>query len=72
MQAAAQRVRARLGDFDVHQLPDEPARPRWIAVCGGKLTTYRDTAAKVMRLLAPSLPSRQGKDTATIALVGEP
>ncbi|HEX6852741.1 MAG TPA: FAD-dependent oxidoreductase [Candidatus Polarisedimenticolaceae bacterium] len=47
---------------------DEPAAPRWIAVCGGKLTTYRETAGKVMRLAAPSLPARTGRDTATIPL----
>lgn len=48
---------------------DDPARPRWIAVCGGKLTTYRDTAEKVMRLAAPSLPVGASRDTATIRLV---
>ena len=47
---------------------DNPERPRWIAVCGGKLTTYRDTAAKVLRLAALSLPARAGRDTATIPL----
>jgi glycerol-3-phosphate dehydrogenase len=51
---------------------DDPGSPRWIAVCGGKLTTYRDTAEKVMRLAATSLPASSGRDTATIPLGAQP
>ncbi len=39
-------------------LPDDRAKPRLIAVYGGKLTTYRATAARVMCLLRASLPRR--------------
>lgn len=38
--------------------PDRPGSPRLVSVYGGKLTTYRSTAHKVMRLLAASLPPR--------------
>ncbi|MGH8508386.1 MAG: glycerol-3-phosphate dehydrogenase/oxidase [Gammaproteobacteria bacterium] len=37
-------------------LCDDPARPHLVAIYGGKLTAYRATAAKVLRILAPSLP----------------
>lgn len=47
---------------------DAPSRPTWVAVCGGKLTTYRRTAERVMGLLARSLPARGGRATATIPL----
>jgi len=48
---------------------DEPAHPRAIAIYGGKLTGYRATAAKVVALLARTLPNVQRKaDTATLAL----
>lgn len=33
--------------------------PRLVSVCGGKLTTYRATAEKVLRLLAAALPARK-------------
>lgn len=32
--------------------------PRLVSVCGGKLTTWRVTAEKVLHLLAPALPAR--------------
>ncbi len=35
---------------------DRSERPRLVSVCGGKLTAYRLTAERVMRLIAPSLP----------------
>lgn len=38
--------------------PDRPGSPRLVSVYGGKLTTYRSTAHKVMQLLAASLPRR--------------
>jgi glycerol-3-phosphate dehydrogenase len=48
---------------------DDPARPRWLAIVGGKLTAYRATAAKAMALLAPSLPHRPPvADTRTLRL----
>lgn len=37
---------------------DDDARPRYIAVYGGKLTGYRATAEKVLRRLRGSLPAR--------------
>ena len=42
---------------------------RLVSVCGGKLTTYRATAEKVLRLLAPALPdSKRRLDTRRIRL----
>jgi len=35
---------------------DDPSRPRLVSICGGKLTGYRITAAKVMKILAKTLP----------------
>jgi len=37
---------------------DRSAKPRVLSIYGGKLTTYRTTALKVMRRIAPSLPER--------------
>ncbi|MHB8743139.1 MAG: FAD-dependent oxidoreductase [Sulfuricaulis sp.] len=49
--------------------PDDPSRTRLVTIYGGKLTGYRATAAKVMRQLAPSLPSQTlVADTAEIIL----
>ncbi len=48
---------------------DDDARPRAVAIYGGKLTGYRATGAKVVALLARTLPNVQRKaDTATLAL----
>lgn len=38
---------------------DDPHRPRVVAIYGGKLTGYRATAQRVMRLLHRTLPSRK-------------
>lgn len=38
---------------------DRRERPRVISVLGGKLTSYRATAAKVIARIAPSLPTRR-------------
>ena len=38
---------------------DRMLRPRVLTVMGGKLTSYRATAGRVMQRLAPSLPRRQ-------------
>jgi glycerol-3-phosphate dehydrogenase len=58
---------------DVMLPVDDAARPRQVAIYGGKLTGYRATADKVVRLLAPSLPQRLRRaDTATLALPREP
>jgi glycerol-3-phosphate dehydrogenase len=49
--------------------PDEAARPRLVTIYGGKLTTYRRTAGKVLEILRPSLPASQPlADTAAMAL----
>lgn len=46
-------------------------RPNYIAVYGGKLTGYRATALKVLRLARNSLPRRRARaDTASLALPG--
>ena len=37
---------------------DRAVRPRVLTIWGGKLTTYRSTAEKVMRRVGPSLPAR--------------
>jgi glycerol-3-phosphate dehydrogenase len=40
-----------------------------LSVLGGKLTTYRATAEKALRLLAPQLPQRTARaDTRTLML----
>lgn len=52
-------------------LDSDGRRPaRLVSVCGGKLTTYRATAEKVLRLLTPGLPVRKRRlDTRRIRLV---
>lgn len=48
---------------------DDMHRPRLLSIYGGKLTSYRLTAQKVVQRLRPSLPSRQARaDTASLAL----
>lgn len=48
---------------------DDPARPRLVTVYGGKLTGYRSTSRKVMRILSRSLPPATPiADTATLPL----
>lgn len=37
---------------------DQKHRPRLVAIYGGKLTSYRATAEKVVKMLAPQLPAR--------------
>lgn len=50
-------------------VPDDAHNPRLLSVCGGKLTGYRATAAKVVKRLESSLPSRAARaDTATLKL----
>ena len=39
--------------------PDRKIKPRLLTIYGGKLTTYRKIAEKVMRRIQPSLPDRQ-------------
>lgn len=54
-------------------LTDNEARPAYVAVYGGKLTGYRATAEKVLRLIRPSLPSRPHRaDTRTLHLPSDP
>jgi glycerol-3-phosphate dehydrogenase len=49
--------------------PDRPERARLVSIYGGKLTGYRSTAVKVMRLLQKSLPARRPPaDTAELTL----
>lgn len=48
---------------------DDVRSPQLVSIYGGKLTGYRLTAAKVMRLLTATLPGRRPRaDTATLAL----
>lgn len=48
---------------------DQAPRPAVVSVCGGKLTTYRVTAGKVMRRIAPSLPKKSPRaDTSRLSL----
>ena len=50
-------------------LTDNDAHPRLVSIYGGKLTGYRATAVKVMKLLKRTLPnSHQQVDTAIIPL----
>jgi len=48
---------------------DSRTSPRLVSIYGGKLTTYRRTAARVMALLAPTLqPPRPEADTSVLPL----
>lgn len=48
---------------------DNPAAPRTVAIYGGKLTGYRATAGKVMKILRRTLPERKRcSDTAKLLL----
>jgi glycerol-3-phosphate dehydrogenase len=52
---------------------DDPKRPSFVTVYGGKLTGYRATAEKVRALLAGSLPpAKRLADTATLGLPDDP
>ncbi|MEE4185704.1 MAG: FAD-dependent oxidoreductase [Gammaproteobacteria bacterium] len=41
--------------------PDRPDKPRMISLFGGKLTTYRATAAQMLERMAPALPARRAR-----------
>ena len=57
---------------DVFLDTDRSQRPRVLSIWGGKLTTYRSTAEKVMRRIAASLPKAQAvADTRTLMLTAE-
>ncbi len=52
---------------------DRPSRPRVLTIWGGKLTTYRATAEKVMRRIEAALPHRDRvADTRELPLTAEP
>ncbi|GMG87304.1 FAD-dependent oxidoreductase [Biformimicrobium ophioploci] len=52
---------------------DDPRKPRMVAVAGGKLTSYRATAAKVLSMIRPSLQPEPTESTTIAAGVeGEP
>jgi len=54
---------------EVRLLCDDPGHPRLVTIYGGKLTTYRRTAERVMQLLSPALqPPGPEVDTAAIRL----
>lgn len=44
---------------ETHLSVDDPASPRTVAIYGGKLTGYRATAEKVMKILHRTLPERR-------------
>ena len=44
---------------EIHLSVDDTARPRTVAIYGGKLTGYRATAEKVMKTLRRTLPARR-------------
>jgi len=46
---------------EIHLQGDRSLNPRVVGIYGGKLTTSRATAQKVMRLIKPSLPARIAK-----------
>jgi glycerol-3-phosphate dehydrogenase len=49
---------------------DAAREPRLVTIYGGKLTTYRSTAQKVLDLLRPRLPARRARaDTAALHLI---
>jgi len=47
---------------------DNDDKPSYLAIYGGKLTTYRKEAEKVERLISRRLPARQKADTGKIGL----
>ncbi|MDQ6959965.1 MAG: glycerol-3-phosphate dehydrogenase/oxidase [Mariprofundaceae bacterium] len=54
---------------EVRLLCDDSGHPHRVTIYGGKLTTYRRTAERVMQLLSPALhPPRPEADTANIKL----
>lgn len=54
---------------ETHLPVDNPRQPRLVTIYGGKLTGYRATAAKIMKLVAPTLPGRKAvADTARLVL----
>lgn len=54
---------------ETHFAVDDKNRPRMLAVVGGKLTVYRQTADKVMKILRHSLPAKSMiADTAKLPL----
>jgi glycerol-3-phosphate dehydrogenase len=44
---------------EIHLSVDDPARPRTVAIYGGKLTGYRAAAGKVVKMLRRTLPERK-------------
>ena len=44
---------------ETHLPVDNPRQPRLVTIYGGKLTGYRATAEKVMKILQPALPGRK-------------
>jgi glycerol-3-phosphate dehydrogenase len=54
---------------EVQLVTDDPRAPRLVAIYGGKLTAYRSTAQKVLRLLRRTLPAAKPRaDTARLPL----
>jgi glycerol-3-phosphate dehydrogenase len=54
---------------DTLLLCDHNTPPRLVSVVGGKLTAYRATAEKLLKLISPALPSRRAvADTRTLRL----
>ena len=72
---AGLRVLPRASESAFHRRRDvtwslnDPARPSYLGIYGGKLTGYRATAAKALEKLAPALPaSIRRADTQTLRL----
>jgi glycerol-3-phosphate dehydrogenase len=54
---------------DTHFLADDPTKPRLVSIYGGKLTSYRAAADKLMAMITKTLPSRKPlADTRTLKL----
>lgn len=54
---------------DTHFLEDNPGQPRLVTIYGGKLTSYRAVAEKLIAMIAGSLPAAQAvADTRTLKL----
>ena len=69
IEESAMSIHARLRDTILHF--DRQSRPRLLTVYGGKLTTYRLTAERVMAHLADVLPAREiVADTRRLKLTG--
>jgi glycerol-3-phosphate dehydrogenase len=55
---------------EIHFETDNDDRPRVLSIVGGKLTVYRQTGIKIMKVLRQTLPTKKPiADTARLKLI---